>query len=106
MMESIQFGSKTIQFSIERSCRRTLAISVHPDLRIVAKAPIDAEVRAIKLKIKKRSPWIIKQRVYFSDYLPQKPAKKYLAGESFWYLGRQYRLKVRQGERVDVKLRR
>ncbi len=105
MMESIQFGSKTIQFSIERVHRKTLAISVHPDLRIVAKAPINAELDVIKLKIKKRSPWIIKQQVYFSDFLPKKLTKKYLSGESFWYLGKQYRLKVHQGDRTDVRLK-
>ena len=105
MTESIQFGSKTIQFSIERAHRKTLAISVHPDLRIIARAPINTEVDAIKLKIKKRSPWIIKQQVYFSDFLPHKLARKYLSGESFWYLGKQYRLKVHQGDCADVKLK-
>lgn len=94
---AIQYGSKVLKFEIIRAHRRTLAISVHPDLRIVARAPIEAELKTIKAKIKKRASWIIKQRVYFSDFLPRTPAKTYQAGETFWYLGRQYRLKIKQG---------
>ncbi|MCB1214090.1 MAG: M48 family metallopeptidase [Deltaproteobacteria bacterium] len=103
-IDKIQFGSKQISYYLLRSARKTLAISVYPDLKIRVTAPQEADLESIRSKVKKRAPWIIRQQVYFSDYLPGKPSKTYVSGASFHYLGRQYRLKVKKGHEDQVKL--
>lgn len=106
-MEShwIQFGSERIEYALEYRERKTLGISVHPNLSVEVHAPKGTEIEKIREKVRKRAPWIIKQKVYFERFLPHVPAKKYISGESFRYLGRQYRLKLwkSKNERVTLK---
>jgi predicted metal-dependent hydrolase len=105
MTETIQFGSKQIDFRLEYSERKSLGITITPDLEVVVKAPIDASIEKIKEKVRKRAPWIIKQQSFFLTFQPKTPARKYIAGETHLYLGRQYRLKIEQGDVDFVKLK-
>ncbi|MES2615645.1 MAG: YgjP-like metallopeptidase domain-containing protein [Bdellovibrionota bacterium] len=90
----VKFGSELIDFTIQNSDRTTLAISVYPDKSVSVVAPINTPLEKIKERVCKRAPWIIKQRIYFAQFLPSATEKTFVAGESFRYLGRQYRLKV------------
>lgn len=105
MKLQIQFGSQTIQCLLERSKRKTLGISVLPDLSVIVRAPLDAPLQHIREKLRKRAPWIIKQQSYFLSFLPQTPPRKFVDGETHLYLGRQYRLKIEQNESETVKLK-
>ncbi|MDX2246254.1 MAG: SprT family zinc-dependent metalloprotease [Bacteroidia bacterium] len=94
MTESIQFGSKTIEFLLEFSDRKSLGITVTPEMEVLVKAPTDTSLEKVKEKIKKKAPWIIKQQSFFLSFQPKTPKRKYVSGETHLYLGRQYRLKV------------
>jgi len=94
MIESIQFGSKRINFLVVYSARKTLGITVTPDLDVLVKAPVDSSMDKIKEKILKKAPWIIKQQSFFLTFHPKTTARKYIAGETHLYLGRQYLLKI------------
>ena len=76
--QSIKFGSKVIQFSLEYSERKTLGISVNPEMQIIVRAPIDAPLEKIKEKIRKRAPWILRQLSFFLSYQLKSPEKKYI----------------------------
>ena len=103
---TVMFGSTAISFGIEYARRKTLAIAVHPDGRVVATAPLHSAIEAIEAKVRKRSRWILRQRNFFGQFSPRTPARQYLSGETHLYLGRQYRLKVSAGEKPQVKLSR
>lgn len=90
----ITFGSHLIPFELRYSKRKTLEISVYPDMSVVVKAPSTRSFEEVKEKILKRGSWILEQRYFFSLYLPKQPPKNYVSGETHIYLGRQYRLKV------------
>lgn len=94
MTEAIQFGSKTIDFRLEYSDRKSLGISVTPEMEVLVKAPTDTSMEKVKEKIRKKAPWIIKQQSFFLSFQPKTPQRKYINGETHLYLGRQYRLKV------------
>jgi len=91
---SIQYGENRITFLLKQSDRKTLAITVHPDMTVEVKAPKKASLPEVKERVLKRAPWILKQQREFETYLPAQPTRKYVSGESFRYLGKQYRLKV------------
>ncbi len=93
----VKFGSETIEFSLESRNRSTLSISVSPDLSVAVVAPVGSSLEKVEEKVRKRAPWIIKQRFYFSQFLPAIVRRDYRSGEAFRYLGRQYRLKVLSG---------
>lgn len=105
MMASIQFGSKQIDYQIEYSERKTLGITVTPDMDVLVKAPNDSTINKIEEKLKKKAPWIIKQQSFFLAYHPKTTERKYISGETHLYLGRQYLLKVEENEKESVKLK-
>ncbi len=101
---SVQFGSQKIDFDLLTSRRSTLGISVYPDLRVTVTAPTHANLERIEKKVIKKAPWIIRKKLFFSDFLPLPKPKEFKSGESFYYLGRQYRLRVKASKTESVKL--
>ena len=100
----IEFGGTKIAFRLRRSNRRTLAITVQPDLSVTVTAPKKAAMENVLVKVRKRAVWIKRQQRYFSEFLPQTPPRRYVSGETHRYLGRQYRLKVVEAA-AAVKMR-
>lgn len=98
-------GDEQIEFRLRRSNRRTLAITVHPDLAVEVTAPRKIGMDLVKAKVQKRARWIRRQQSFFRDFLPQTPPRCYVSGETHRYLGRQYRLKIVESEKREVKLR-
>lgn len=94
MTDFIEYGSKRIDFRLEYSDRRTLGITVTPDLDVLVKAPVDTAVDVVKEKLRKKAPWIIRQLSFFLSFHPRLTDRKFIGGETHLYLGKQYRLKV------------
>lgn len=105
MMEAITFGSKTIDFRLEYSDRKSLGITVTPEMEVLVKAPKDTSIELVKEKIRKKAPWIIKQQSFFLSFHPKTPIRKYISGETHLYMGRQYRLQVHLGNEESVRLK-
>ena len=105
-VRSIRYGNATIHYHLSYARRKTLAIDVHPDLRVTVKAPEEADVADIETRLRKRAPWILRQQRDFQRYLPHLPPRQYVSGETHRYLGRQYRLKVVEDGEEGVKLTR
>ena len=86
MTESIQFGSTQIDFHLEYSDRKSLGITVTPDLEVFVKAPEGTSLEKIKEKLTKKAPWIIRQQSFFLYFHPKTPERKFVGGESHLYL--------------------
>ena len=91
---TVSYGQTSIHYELLQSARKTLEIAVHPDKRIVVKAPASLAPDSIDSKVISRGRWINKQIAKFSRFDPRTPARQYLGGESHLYLGRKYRLKI------------
>jgi len=104
-MRSIQYGTQEIFFELKRSSRKTLAIEVHPDSSVHIIAPEKSSIKDIDQKVEKRASWIIKQQQYFEQFLPRTPKRQYVSGETHYYLGKSYVLKVHSGPMNQVKLK-
>ena len=92
---SFSYGDEVIAF--ERRPRQTngnVLIKVHSDCRVVVSAPEDTDNEAVLAAVKKRSRWIYKQLREFRKQLEHVTPRKYVSGESHYYLGKQYLLKV------------
>lgn len=100
----IRYGEHTIDFSITRRDRTTLEIAVEPDASVMVAAPLDATIEVIKAKVHKRAAWIRRQQNFFIQYMPRTPERRFVAGETHLYLGRQYRLKLVAHTQERVKL--
>jgi len=101
---SIKFGREQIRVTLSFKERKTLKISVHPDKTVIVIAPEGKKLKEILTRVKERALWIIKQRDYFERFQPLLTQRQYISGESYYYLGRQYRLKVHKNSGKGVKL--
>ena len=101
---SVRFGSHTITYELSRADRKTLAISVLPDLTVAATAPQDAPLDEIDRRIVKRGKWIRRKQLQYERYLPHLPPRQYVSGETHSYLGRHYRLKVEDGALEGIRI--
>lgn len=104
MKRTVKFGSKVIEYKLQFTERKTLGISVTPDLDVIVSAPNGADQTKVQQILLKRAPWIMKQQSFFLAYFPKQMPKKFVSGESHLYLGRQYWLKILIGKTESVKL--
>ena len=101
----LPYGDGLITFRLERRHRKTLAISVGADAKVEVIAPRDAPLEKVLKKVRKHAPWIKRQQLFFTQFQPRTPERQYVAGETHLYLGRQYRLSVRQNSQNNVRAR-
>lgn len=104
-MEQLTYGSSTIDFELTYTDRKTLGITVNPDLSVQVKAPLDASREKIFQKVEKRASWILEQKRYFLAFEPRNIKYLYKSGETHYYLGRQYRLKLEEDKAETVVFR-
>ncbi len=103
MIEHVQFGSRKIEFQLSFVDRKTLGITITPNIDVLVKAPFGASIEKVKKTVKKKAPWIIKQQGFFLTFHPKTPPRKYVSGETHLYMGRQFRLKVIIGKRNEAR---
>jgi Predicted metal-dependent hydrolase len=101
---SIAFGSETIFFTVKFSRRKSLAINVLPGGEVDLVAPKNASIDKIKEKIQKKAAWILRQKWHFAAFNAIFPKRRYISGETYRYLGKQYRLKVIEADHNNAKL--
>lgn len=100
-MKILTYGNTSIPYQLSYTDRQTLAIHVHPDLRVTVEAPLDSDFPEIEKRLRKKAAWILRQQRNFRRYSFEIPPRKYVSGETHRYLGQQYRLKVLQSENSE-----
>lgn len=95
-MMNFHYGDEQIAFErvVRQQASDKVLIKVHPDCRVVVSAPTDADNDAVLNAVKKRGRWIYEQLRDFRKQLEYTSPRKYISGESHYYLGKQYLLKV------------
>lgn len=102
---SVQFGSRNIEYQLLREDCRRLSITVLPMGAVRVRAPDDAGDNEVDQRVLRRARWILKQIRELDALRPLQPEWEFVSGETHRYLGRQYRLRVRQGEPAPTRLR-
>jgi predicted metal-dependent hydrolase len=95
---TLQYGSTGNIYTLDYTDRQTLAIHVHPNLHVTVEAPLDSDLAEIEKRLHKKAAWILRQQRDFKRYSFDIPPRHYVSGETYRYLGQQYRLKVLQSE--------
>jgi predicted metal-dependent hydrolase len=105
MRGTIFYSVHKLDYAVQFSARRTMAITVFPDNAIRVIAPEGTSQQEVEMRLRKRARWIIRQFIHFEQFRPRSPARRYVGGETHLYLGRQYRLKLRKSSEEEVKLK-
>lgn len=95
-MLNFTYGDETIAFErvVRTNASDTILIKVHPDGCVVVSAPEQAEDIEVLKAVQKRSRWVYQQLREFRQRLEFIIPRQYISGESHYYLGKQYQLKV------------
>ena len=101
---AVHYGGEDIPIELTFRPRSQLAINVHPDQRVTVVAPEARSVEEILARVQRRAGWIARQRRHFAKFHPLPRARRYVTGETHYYLGRQYRLKIGRAARQSVRV--
>jgi len=99
----VHYNGKVIEFELYRKNVKNVNVNVKPDMTVMISANEKVPVEFIMNFVKSRAPWILKNIKYFKKTQPYENSKEYVSGETFKYLGKQYRLKVFVSEKEEVK---
>jgi hypothetical protein len=87
-----------------RSKRRTFAIQVHRDGKVIVRAPLRASDRDIERIITARAGWILDKQQEQHQKNAAHPPRRFQTGETLLYLGASYPLKIVVAARPAVQL--
>jgi len=85
-----------------RSRRRTIALIITPDARLIVRAPLRAPAAMIDEAIREKSGWI-RKKIGEMQKRPQAVGHSYTEGEIFWFLGRPYPLHIVDGASAAIE---
>jgi len=83
-----------INYELVRSNRKSIGITIERDAGVVVNAPLELDEQTIEKHIHKKRFWIWEKLAIKKDSLENIVQKQFVSGESFSYLGRNYRLKI------------
>ncbi len=96
----IQFGLTRIPFLIRRSSRReTVALTIDSG-KLVVTAPAYTTIDKLNAVVRHKGPWVVERiKRVCEAAAPPVSEREFVTGETVLYLGRQYRLRVVEGDR-------
>lgn len=113
--QTLKYGDNSIPYevSIRPGLAGKIAIHVHPDGTVEVDAPEKTTAAAIRTAVRKRARWITSHLEKIHERQRDVLPRHYVSGESHFYLGRRYLLKVidltpnqvNDGTRPCVKLK-
>ena len=79
---------------IIRTKRKSIALIVERDGRLIVRAPMRVKDERINELIKQKEKWILKKQEQVKAYYPPFVSKEYVNGEGFWFLGQIHKLQI------------
>lgn len=105
---TLRYGDRETDYHVTSAERLTtkVLIHVHPDGVVEVEAPPNREVSDIQAAVQKRARWIFDNLDATKEARTYALPREYVGGETHFYLGRRYRLKVKEerGATSSVKL--
>ncbi len=92
---AVHWGSTKIAYEIRRSARRaTVSLTIDPELGLLVTAPSATPIPRLDAVVRTKAQWVVERLRRRSDLPAALPAREFISGETFLYLGRQLRLRV------------
>ena len=101
-MKEFIFGTFVYEYLLIEQERKTLSLTVTPELTIIVKCPFQTDIEHVEKFLRKKWFWLEKQLNFFKKYQRTSYEREYISGESYLYLGRQYKLTIKSGEKDSV----
>lgn len=104
MDKAFNYGRYSYQYHVEYENRKTFSLVVYPNLAVILKVPIGTANDLIEKFLVKKWVWLEKTLQEVAKYQKQHFERRYIAGESYYYLDKQYMLKVEKSTADTVKM--
>jgi len=88
---------------ITRSKRKSIGLEITQDALLIVRAPLLTSIQTIQKIVAEKKDWIQRKKNKIKNRISESPPKKFVTGEKFWYLGKQYHLIV--GEKFKQPFR-
>jgi len=98
------YGTHSYDYYLVRQDRETVSLTVQPSLNIILKCPKNYTQKKIDVFLKRKWYWLESQIRDLRRLKRSNIQKEYVSGESFLYLGRQYKLIIKKGAKDSVGL--
>ena len=102
--QKFKYGDSEINVIVEFRKRKHFSLIVYPDLRVVARVPLKSKPARVETIIQKKLRWITKKIDYFNELEPILPPREFVSGETHYYLGRPYMLRIQSGVKVKIEV--
>jgi hypothetical protein len=91
----VRVGGDTIMYDVERSRQLNRpVVGVDQDMMVLVTAPPNTTTERLARFVRTQAPWILERRRHFALHGPYAAPHDFVDGETFFYLGRQYRLRI------------
>lgn len=108
MRLTLKYGARTTEYDVHETARLTAKLRIHvePGGAFIVEAPVGTPETKIRAGVQKRARWIMDHIDRFEDYRRHALARDYSSGETHFYLGRRYKLKIiiEPGAKRSVRL--
>ncbi len=96
MRGALRYGDRSIAYSIvfAPSLVGKVRIHVHPNAEVEVEAPAETAESEISKAVQRRARWISKQLERAAEAQSFRLKREYVSGETHFYIGRRYQLKV------------
>jgi hypothetical protein len=94
--QSILYGEARLSYRVNYNPRRSTRMAIHvlPDGSVVVDAPPGVDSARIRQAVQKRAQWVARHLEKYGRLREYVLPREYVSGESHFYLGRRYLLKV------------
>ena len=105
--QSFKYGSDRISYDVlfTPTKNRKVSIHVHPDGSVQVDAPAGEDLEKVHDAVLKRARWVKRHVDAARKQMDQVLPRHYVSGESLFYLGRRYQLKVKDQTEADPSIK-
>ena len=89
-----------LEYTLKRSNRKTMGISIERDGAVMVKVPHQAELNDIEKLISEKKVWIYQKLAKKKALNRERPKREFVNGQGFLYLGKSYRLRFIDGDGI------
>ncbi len=97
-MMNLQYQGQNMEYSLQQSRRKTIAICIERDLKILVKAPLQVSEQEIQRIVEKKAGWIVKKREELAKHQTERQSRQLSDGRRLFFQGEPYSLRIITGE--------
>ena len=94
----------SFKYKLIRSKRKSIALVIKPDGRLIIRAPKRVSKREINALIEKHADWIVKKQAEVLEAQKKLAPHQFVEGETFYFLGKTYQLRFTGAKKNLVRI--